>query len=253
MNYIGIVTVRTKSSRLPGKCLSAISKDTLVIEHVILRCLQGGINPIICTTLNKEDKILVKIAQKFGIKFFRGSEMNKIKRWYDCVVENDISFFHTVDADDLYFDPEAIKKSINLLIKNNLDIVHPSVASRNGAASEGYSFSKKGIEKLYLSTKTYKFKSLNTFDTEMIDSFLNNANLKSRIFKGQSYELKKNIRFTLDYPEDLKMFRVAFKKFGPYGKRIVINKYLKKNKNILKINFFRNKEWKNRQDEKIKI
>jgi spore coat polysaccharide biosynthesis protein SpsF len=243
VKYLGLITVRTSSSRLKNKCLLNISKHTKVIEHVILRCIESGIKPIICTTKKRSDEILVKISKKFGINFFRGSEKNKILRWYKCAKKNNLEYFHTIDADDLYFDAEAIKSSINLLVKNKLEVVCPSKASRYGGASECYSFSFRGIEKLCNSLKKYKYKSLNSFNTEMIDSFLDNALLKKKIFKGQKYEIKKNIRFTLDYAEDLKMFKIIFKRFGSYTKRKYINNFLKKNKYILKINFFRNKDW----------
>jgi len=250
MNYIGLITVRTSSSRLKNKCLLYLDKNIRVIEHIILRCINSNITPILCTTQNKSDDILIKIAKKFKIKYFRGSEKNKIFRWYNCAISYKLRHFHTVDADDLYFDPNSIKKSIELAIKKKADLVHPSKISRFGGASEGYSFSLKGIKKLMLSLKTYYYKDINLFDTEMIDTFLENIKLKEYVFKGQSYEYKDKIRFTLDYKDDFKMFKILFNKFGIYEERKIINKYLSKNKKILKINYFRNKEWKNNQKRK---
>ena len=69
-----------------------------------------------------------------------------------------------------------------------------------------------------LSLKTYSYKNINLFDTEMIDTFLENIKLKEYIFKGQSYEYKDKIRFTLDYKDDFKMFKILFNKFGTYEK-----------------------------------
>jgi|694.fasta_scaffold71823_2 spore coat polysaccharide biosynthesis protein SpsF len=251
MDYVGLITVRTSSSRLKKKCLLNIGKYTKVIEHVILRCLGSGIKPILCTTKKKTDDVLVLISKKLGIDFFRGSEKNKIKRWHDCAKQYNLRLFHTIDADDLYFDIDAIKNSISLLKNKKLDAVYPSIASRYGGASEGYSFSKQGIKKIFFSLKNLSYNS-ESCDTEMIDPFLDKANLKYQVFKGQHYEIKKKIRLTLDYPEDLKMFKLLFNKFGIYSKRNDINNFLKKNKNILKINLFRNKDWKNIQDAKIK-
>jgi spore coat polysaccharide biosynthesis protein SpsF len=146
MNYIGFITVRTSSSRLKNKCLLYLDKNIRVIEHIILRCIGSGITPILCTTKNKSDDILIKIAKKFKIKYFRGSEKNKIFRWYNCAKIHKLRYFHTVDADDLYFDPVSIKKSIELAINKRADLVHPSKISRFGGASEGYTFSLSGIK-----------------------------------------------------------------------------------------------------------
>ncbi len=245
--YNGIITVRSSSSRLKNKCFLKIN-DLMVIEHVILRCLHGNIKPIICTSKNKEDKKLVKIAKDFGIEFFQGSLQNKIKRWYDCARIKKIKFFHTIDADDPFFDYVAVKESLDLLKKNKLDLVKPSIASRYGGASEGYSFSRKGIVKLFDSLKKYKTKKrLNLLDTEMIDGYLDNSDLNFQVYKGKGYQIKKNIRLTLDYKEDYKLLKILFEKFGSFTNRETINRFLKKNKQYLKINFFRNKGWDKKQ------
>jgi len=247
MDYTGLITVRTLSSRLKNKCLLYLDKNIRVIEHIILRCIKSDITPILCTSQNRNDDILIKIAKEFGINYFRGSEKNKILRWYKCALTFDLSYFHTIDADDLYFDPISIKKSMQLAKSKKADLIHPSKISRIGGASEGYTFSRKGIQKLNHNLKIYSYKNINRFDTEMIDGFIKDAKLKQYTFKGQSYEYKDKIRFTLDYKDDLKMLKILFNRFGIYEKRQNINDYLRKNKKILKINYFRNKLWYKKQ------
>ena len=139
----GFITVRTNSSRLPAKCLLNFGGIN-VITHIIRRAKKFKIIPITCTTKNKSDDILEKISKIEKVNFFRGSEKNKIKRWYDCSKKFNIKYFHTIDADDLFFDPISIKRSLNLC-KRGYDIVHPSTVSREGGASEGWSFSRKAI------------------------------------------------------------------------------------------------------------
>ena len=247
MKYISLITVRTSSSRLKNKCLLFLDKKIRVIEHIIIRCLDADLIPILCTTKSKSDDILVKIAKKLKINYFRGSQKNKILRWYECAKKYKIRYFHTVDADDLYFDPLSIKKSIKLATNKNADLIHPSRVSRFGGASEGYTFSFEGIKKLKLSLKNYSYKNLNLLDTEMIDTFLEEVKLKEYTFKGQSYEYNGKIRLTLDYNDDFKLFKILFSKFGSYEKREVINDYLRKNKKILKINYYRNIAWLKKQ------
>lgn len=247
MDYVGLITVRTSSSRLKNKCLLYLNKNIRVIEHIILRCLGSSILPIICTTDKQNDDVLIKIADRFGINHFRGSEKNKILRWHDCAKKFKLNFFHTVDADDLYFDPISIKNSIKLAKDKKADLILPSKISRTGGASEGYTFSQKGIEKLRRHLDTYSYRNINSFDTEMIDSFIDDCKLKQYYFKGKSYEYKGKIRFTLDYKEDFKMFKLLFKKFGVYEERQKINDYLRINKKILNINFFRNQLWDKKQ------
>ena len=60
-SFPGIITVRTKSKRLPNKCLKKFGKKT-VIDHVIDRCIYYSIEPIVCTTTNTEDDYLLEVA-----------------------------------------------------------------------------------------------------------------------------------------------------------------------------------------------
>lgn len=244
--YYGLITVRSNSNRFPKKCFQKLNNIS-VIDHCILRAKFAGIIPIICTTSNKKDNIFKNYAKKHKVKIFRGSEQNKIKRWYDCIKHFRIKKFHTIDADDPYFDYFAIKKSIRCINKT-YNIILPSQASRKGGASEGYSFSYFGIEALYQSLFNYNFKNFDKFDTEMIDNFIKNLNLKKKKFGGTSYEIKSNIRLTLDYEEDYKLLRVLSNIFNYSSSRYKINRYLSKNRYLLDINFFLNKKWKSKQN-----
>ena len=62
----------------------------------------------------------------------------------------------------------------------------------------------------------------------------------------------KNIRLTLDYHEDLLVFKNLLKKFKVTSKYSDIIKYLEKNKIVSKINFFRQNDWKINQLKKMK-
>ena len=245
MKFYGLVTVRTGSTRLKKKCLLNFGKVN-IIEHIIQRSLKRNIIPIICTTQSKNDDIIVKISKKLKVKYFRGSTRNKIKRWHDCVKKFKIKFFHTIDADDPYFDELAIKNSLKLIKNSKYDIVFPSKISREGAASEGYSFSFEAIERLNNSIKK-NYKKYKNIDTEMIERFIDIKKFKIKKFKGMYYQLKK-IRLTLDYKEDYIMLNEIQKKLGNYISRKKINKFLKNNKEIAKINFFRNSDWAKKQN-----
>ena len=63
MKYPGLITVRTSSTRLPNKCLLPFG-DGNVIEHIIKRAKYSGLDPILCTSIDKSDNILQEIAEK---------------------------------------------------------------------------------------------------------------------------------------------------------------------------------------------
>ena len=104
--------------------IQAITKKMLlpfgewtIIEHIIKRTKHYGIDPILCTSIDSDDDELEKIAHQENIKVFRGSLGNKLKRWYDCCEYFQIDRFHSIDADDLFFDGELIHQSMDLLDK----------------------------------------------------------------------------------------------------------------------------------------
>jgi spore coat polysaccharide biosynthesis protein SpsF len=243
---VGLLTVRSNSSRLPNKCFLKLN-DIILLQHIITRCILGGIEPVVCTTNNSEDRKIVKLAKKNKIKFFAGSEKNKILRWYECCKIFNLKAFHTIDADDPFFDWESVKKSFKELKRSKKDIILPSRVSRDGAASEGYSISIKCLEKIFSANKNYKKKE---FDTEMLEPFLNKK-ITSSTLKGSIYEIKK-ARLTLDYEDDFKLLSIIANKCGNFASRRVINLFLNKNKKLLKINSAKNSLWKSKQNNFIK-
>jgi len=244
MEYYCFITVRSSSSRLKNKCFLDFGGIT-VLEHIIFRCIYGGLIPIICTSENPADRKIINLAQSMKVKYFRGPEKNKILRWYLCCKKLKINNFHSVDADDLFFDWDTVKKSLQLLKKTKKDVILPSKVSREGGASEGYSFSKHSLKKVIDKFKTLKSKNS---DVEMIDTFIDK--LSKKTLKPTAYQIKK-VRLTLDYKEDYLLLKKIRKNLGNFCHRKKINYFLKKNFEISKINYFRNKDWENRQKYQI--
>ena len=242
-NIYGIISVRTSSSRLNNKCLLDFGGIS-VLEHIIVRCQLNDIQPIVCTTDEKRDDIIVQISRNLGVLYFRGPKKNKLLRWFYCCESFGIKYFHTIDADDPFFDGKSIKRSMKLLQNKKFDIILPSKISREGGASEGYSITLKCLKKIIYS-KNLKMLNSN-YDTEILEAFIKDKNLKSMVLKGSAYQIK-DARLTLDYIDDYKLLKKIAEKCGNFSSRSFINGFLKKNKNILKINSKKTDDWKLKQ------
>lgn len=240
------ITVRSSSTRLPQKCFLDFNGIN-TLEHIILRCNYGNLLPIICTTTNKKDNKIEGIAKDLKIPCFRGPEKNKILRWLLCAKKFNIKCFHTVDADDPFFDWTAIKESMKQLYFKKCDIIFPSKVSWNGGASEGYSIYFKCLEKIFELNPSLKKISK---ELEFIEPYIKNENFKYKIFKGMSYEIK-NARLTLDYNEDYILLKKILKQNGNFNDRKNINSFLKENPRLLKINLHKNFDWKKKQNKTI--
>ena len=230
----GLVTVRTQSTRLPGKCLLPFG-DVRVIEHIIERCLRYDIDPIICTTQLPEDDVLVDIAQHYKVRSFRGSVKNKLKRWYDCATFFGLEVSHSVDADDPFFDGQEMHRSMALL-NEGFDMVKPTATSSAGAASVGYSLRTSIIAKAISGTD-------DTTDTEMMWHFIQDQHdLRISELDEQDHATP-TMRLTLDYEQDYWLLASIARILGRLADRKAIDDLFRRNPDLAAINWFRNEEW----------
>jgi spore coat polysaccharide biosynthesis protein SpsF len=233
---IGFITVRTSSTRLPNKCLLPLGDET-VISHVVKRAIAYGFEPIICTSTDKSDDILEEISKELGVKCFRGSLVNKLKRWLDCAEHFEVNSFHTIDADDPLFDGHEMIASLDLLSSKDCDVVCPTESSSAGGASVGYSLTtaiiKKALENLDADT-----------DTEMMWYYLEKVGQIKMINLPETTNNNSKVRLTLDYEEDYWLLASIVRILGDNPSRNEVMQLLLKNPDLAKINLFRNDEWK---------
>ncbi len=232
----GFVTVRTTSTRLPAKCLLPFGNGN-VLEHVIRRARAFGIDPIICTSVDTSDDVIQEIAIKENAKIFRGSLRNKLRRWLDCAEYFKLRAFHTVDADDPFFDGEEMQLSMSMLSKKRVDMVSPPLVSSRGGGSVGYSLPTDIVQRAIVNLP-------DNVDTEMIWFYLEKIpGLRSFVLPNNPLT-PLNLRLTLDYEEDYWLLESVRRMVGGFASRREIDYLFISNPDLHKINWFRNREWK---------
>ena len=239
MNYkekiIGFISVRTNSTRLSKKCLLPFGEST-VLSHVIRRSISYNIEPIICTSTSQDDDVIERIAIEEGVKCFRGSLDNRLQRWLDCAKYFKIKKFHTIDADDPFFDGNEMNFSMKMLQEENLDMVYPTESSSSGGASVGYSLTTDIVKRACDGLD-------NDSDTEMMWYFIEKvSNLRAKTLP----ETRKNItkmRLTLDYQEDYWLLESVRRIVGNLANRDKVDQLFLSNPDMFKINWFRNADW----------
>ena len=235
----GFITVRTSSTRLPKKCLLPFGEST-VLNHIIRRAVSYDIEPIVCTSTSKEDDVIEEIANKEGVKCYRGSLDNKLQRWLDCAIHYDVDMFHTIDADDPFFDGDEMKSSMRMLQEEKLDMVEPTETSSAGSASVGYSLTTDIVK------KTCNGLDKDT-DTEMMWYYMEKVpDLKTKILPVTRENITK-MRLTLDYEEDYWLLESVRRILGNLASRDEVEKLFLSNPDMYKINWFRNDEWQAKQ------
>jgi len=242
MKTAALITVRNGSTRLPNKAL----KDFMgykTISFLInrIKLTNNFHNIILCTTHNEADDSLVALAKENNIEFFRGSEQDKILRWFKTMDAFDLEYIVNIDGDDLLACPNLSDMAISQIQKNHSDIIK---SDNIICGAFTYAFSYRALKMMCKNKKTDQ--------TEMVAPFFESLNLKIEELHDidQKY-YRPDIRMTLDYPEDLtflkKLVSMSNEKELHKMKLSEIIDIIDFNSDILKINYFRHLEWKDNQ------
>jgi spore coat polysaccharide biosynthesis protein SpsF len=232
----GFITVRTSSSRLPEKCLLPFGAGN-VIEHVIRRARHFGLDPIICTSVDPSDDVLEKIAASENAKCFRGPLSNKLMRWADCAIHFNLKTFHTVDADDPFFDGSEIRRSFEFRADGHWDMVCPTESSAAGGASVGYTLTAEIVRRSCEGLAE-------DADTEMMWYHVEKLPDLKRVVLPENDVRPQRLRLTLDYQEDYWLLESVRRMVGNLAPRGVVDELFRRNPDLHLVNWFRNEEWK---------
>ena len=232
----GFITVRSTSSRLPKKCFLPFGENINVLQHIIRRAIHYDIDPIVCTSTDPSDDAIEMLAKKEGVKFFRGSLVNKLQRWADCAKHFELTAFHTVDADDPFFDGKEMHRSMRILNEGEYDIVCPPYSSSSGGASVGYSLTLNIVKKAVNDLS-------NDTDTEMMWYHIEKIEGRKTVVLDENEEQPLTIRLTLDYEEDYWLLRTVQRLVGNVALRSEVDELFRQNPDLYKVNWFHNEEW----------
>tara|TARA_X000000368_G_scaffold213796_1_gene168867 strand:+ start:740 stop:1495 length:756 start_codon:yes stop_codon:yes gene_type:complete len=241
-----LITVRNGSTRLPNKALKDFMGYTTISFLINRIKLTNNFDKIILCTTNKDsDDSLVLLAKENSIEFFRGSEEDKILRWFKTMHAFDLDYIVNIDGDDLLACPNLSDMAIQQIQRNHSDIIK---SDNIICGAFTYAFSYKALKMMC--------ENKNTNQTEMVAPFFESLKLKVEELEDIDQKYYRNdIRMTLDYPEDL----IFFKKIVSMSKEKELHKIklsevidiINFNPDILKVNYFRHLEWKNNQNRII--
>lgn len=231
-NNVGIILVaRTSSERLKNKAIKRIDKLESIAQLIIrLKRVKNCKNLILATSSHKSDDILIKIAKKYKIKFFRGSLENLSDRFYQAALNFKLDHVVRVTGDDILRDEIMIEKGIDSHLNKSCDV---TITANMPYGTQTEIFSIGTI-------KTIMERVVIKSNTEYLEWFLQNERNFSVNYIKSKYKFDSRMRLTLDYKEDLIFFNKIFKHFKSINKKeftlLDVIKYLNNNKSIIKIN-----------------
>lgn len=124
MKIIATIEARMGSTRLPGKVLNPLAGAPM-LQRIIERVMASkNIDQIVlATTTNESDDCLVDLAERLGIKHFRGSEEDVLNRLSNTVQKYPSDILVCLTGDNPLVDPELIDDMIDFFLSGGYDYV----------------------------------------------------------------------------------------------------------------------------------
>ena len=196
-NYTtAIIVARSQSKRLPNKATKKIcGYETL--DHLIRRVKKSKKldNIILCTTKLKEDNKLIKIAKKNKIKFFKGENLDVLKRMLDSIKNSKTNTIVRITGDDILIDPKYLDLALDLHFKKNFDYTNNK---KLPGGAEVEIFDLDFLKKIYYLSEDSK-------GTEYLTFYVNKYKDQFKLGSLEiNKKLDKKINFTIDTQKDFK-------------------------------------------------
>lgn len=201
-----LLSVREKATRFPKKVLLDILDQPLTTCLLKRLSLAKEIDQIVlATSTHPADDILETLAIENGYSVFRGSELDKLDRYYRAAIQFGFDAVIIVDGDDLLCFPEGIDHIAKIFRNDPYDCISladlPLGAAATGLRTEALA-------------KVLDLKD--EVDTEVWGGYF----MGSGFFKTHVTTLADpifnhpEIRLTLDYPEDYTLLTTIFNHMG---------------------------------------
>jgi spore coat polysaccharide biosynthesis protein SpsF len=213
MKIGAIIQARTGSSRLPGKVLLELpyGSGITTLEQVIRRVKKSRKveDVIVATTTKSEDDKIVRIAEKEGVKTFRGSEKDVLSRYYHAAKEHNLDIVVRITSDCPCIDPNVIDLVVEHHLKTNADY------TRNEGYPRGFDvevISFKALEEAYRC-------ATQPFEREHVCPYIYTTapeKFKIEYVPAPREFYRPDIRVTLDTEEDYALLCCVFDNL--YGK-----------------------------------
>jgi len=225
-----IIQARMGSSRLPGKVLINVDNKPILLHLITQLKFSKKIEKIVIATTNmpQDDKI-INFAKINKIDFFRGSNSNVLDRFYNCCKKFSIDVIIRITADCPLVDPEIIDKMVEKYQSGKYDYVSNTIHRTFPFGAEVEVFSLNALEFAWKNAKS-------ELDKEHVSIFIR-RDTKNRKMNFQNKENLSQLRWTLDYPEDLQVISEIILKIKKNP--ILLNdilKLIKKEPHIININ-----------------
>ncbi len=206
-----ILQARMESTRLPGKVLKQIEGKPM-LWHIVerLKKVEQSDELVIATSTNTEDKKVVELAGRCGVRCFAGSEKDVLDRYYQTAKEFRFEQIVRATGDNPLVDPEEADRLINLHLETGADYSSNKSEVNSGLpvgiGIEVFSFA--ALERSWVEGK-------NDGHREHVDEYMlqNRDSFNMQVLPAPEGKRAPHLRLTVDTIEDLDSTRDIYRRF----------------------------------------
>lgn len=211
MKIISTVEARMGSSRFPGKSLAPIlGRPMLEMLVERLRFVAAIDQVVIATTTEPQDDAIARWAGSAGVGIYRGSSHDVLDRVLKAAREHEADLIVEICGDCPLIDPETVTGVIDLYREGGYDYV-------SNILCEGY---PRGLDTQIFSTALLAEVAELTSDPadrEHVSLFIYEHPERYRLgcLETDAELRRRQLRLTVDTPEDLELIRAIFERLHP--------------------------------------
>ena len=202
-----IIQARMGSTRLPGKVMKIIDTKNPSLQYTInqLQNCKTLDKIIVATTDFSEDDVIVNHLENTGMDIFRGSSDDVLDRYFQCAKHYGLSSILRVTADCPLIDPEIVDHGINIFLSENYDYVTNTSPRSFPDGNETEIFTFDALKKAWENSKLPS-------EREHVTPYFRNNKQNFKIKNFEHTSNLSNLRYTVDFPEDLKLVKILISK-----------------------------------------
>ena len=214
-----IIQARTGSTRLPQKMILPFYENEGIFSLILNRLTTNfdKKNIILATSVNENNDVLVEIAKRYGVNYFRGSENDVLQRFIDAAKEFGADNIIRVCADNPFLDVQYLELLIDKFEQFNCDYLSFMTSDGIPSIKTHYGFWAEAVKLSALE----KVKSL-TDDSLYHEHVTNFIYANKDVFDVNFFSIipeidrHKDIRLTIDTQVDFDIQKEIFNKLNNY-------------------------------------
>ncbi len=200
-----LIKVRLNSTRLPQKAMLEVNGIPLV-QHMIKRLKHANypnLVIIVCTSKNKENDSLEKIAKEEGVEIFRGNDTDVLQRFYDAAIHFGCDYILKAGADNPLIATEWIPKALEVYKEKK-----PGLMTLTDLPIGCFFY---GVD---IKSLKQVIDKKNETDTEVWGGIFEEFGISRINIPVPEALHRPGYRLTVDYPEDFELIKKIIEHFG---------------------------------------